>query len=101
MVAAPTANNRGTVDTVVSCSEVSTCTTLVSRPTKVATISSGAPIHSAASSVCRMICAISSGPIRSSFFFLFIFLLCKALHQRTHHRVPAVDHHEQHDFERC
>src|SRR6202035_168761 len=52
-MAAATAARRGTVESVLSCREVSTCRILIIRLVTVATSSSGATIHSTVSSVLR------------------------------------------------
>src|SRR5208283_2110814 len=76
---------------VLSCNEVSTCTTLIARLTSASAINSGAASITA---VCNVLCpsmTIISGDIA----FLVFPVSAKTLHQRTHQQVPAIDHDEQ------
>src|SRR5579885_2766919 len=85
--AAPTAARRGTVESVLSCREVSACARLMTKLTTTATARIGATIHTTASSVRRESSTTTSFDIKSS----------KAFHQRTHQQVPAIHHHKQQD----
>src|SRR5579863_9530860 len=104
-IAAATAARRGTVETVISCSEVNTCATLISKPTTTAEISSGAPIHSAVSIVCRSSATIWSEPMthiphaKVSSSLSQNFCSRKTFHQRPHQQVPAIHHDEQQNLQ--
>src|SRR5262245_2029352 len=84
--AAPT--RRGTVEIVISCREVRTCTTFTTKLIAMAMASIGPPIWKTSSSVR---CPSSTTPMASS---------SKTFHQRTDQQMPAVDHHEQKQFQR-
>src|ERR1700690_135758 len=94
--AAPTAARRGTVESVFSCSEVSTCSRLITRLTSTAMASTGAVSTMAASSVRRESSTTKSVDIA----FPSAQFPSETFHQRAHQQVPAIHHHEQQNLQR-
>src|SRR5277367_5180244 len=93
-----TATRRGTVESVMSCIDVNTCTKLISALIIIAAARIGALTRNAICSVWR----VSS---TASFMSMRVLPLpgeelIKTFQQRAHHQVPAIRHHEEQNLQR-
>src|SRR5262249_13484003 len=97
-VAVPAASSRGTVEMVVSCNEVSTCTMLTSKLTITAAASTGL----ASSSTSRIVKRPKSTTCSTGIFAStkLSSLTDKTSHHRTYQQIPPINHHEQQNLER-
>src|SRR5271163_3789383 len=93
-----TATRRGTVESVMSCMDVNTCTKLISALMIIAAAKIGALTRKAICSVWRVSSTASFISMHGLRFFSE--KLIETLQQRTHHQIPAVRHHKKKNFQR-